>query len=184
MNEKIKMALLGLIAVALVVIAYSLISGDSGTIADPTKPRNTIAGGAADNTSTSERPTSTPATNVANPMTAESAAPAGPSTTVAFDKMVHDFGTITQDSENAQTFTFTNTGTEPLVIENAKGSCGCTVPEYPKNPVLPGETGEIKVVYKPGKQKNQQSKTVTVTANTEPKNTMLTIKANVLEGQS
>ncbi|MBL8011464.1 MAG: DUF1573 domain-containing protein [Flavobacteriales bacterium] len=93
--------------------------------------------------------------------------------------MEHDFGTIKQDSENKYVFTFTNTGKEPLLIENAQGSCGCTVPNYPKEPIAPGGTGEIEVVYKPGKQENQQNKTVTVTANTEPKQTTLRISANV-----
>jgi hypothetical protein len=66
-----------------------------------------------------------------------------------------------------------------LVISNAVGSCGCTVPEYPKHPIAPGETGEINVVYKPGKQEGQQNKTVTVTANTEPAQTVLRILADV-----
>ncbi|MCB0794863.1 MAG: DUF1573 domain-containing protein [Flavobacteriales bacterium] len=104
-----------------------------------------------------------------------------PKTTVNFASYEHDFGTINQDSENKYVFTFTNTGKEPLIIEDAKGSCGCTVPNYPKAPVPPGGTGEIEVVYKPGKQKDQQQKTVTVTANTEPKTTTLRISANVKE---
>ena len=95
--------------------------------------------------------------------------------------MAHDFGKINQDTENKKIFTFTNTGTEPLVISNAVGSCGCTVPSYPKEPIAPGKTGEIEVVYKPGKQKGVQSKTVTITANTEPKTTRLSISADVQE---
>jgi len=100
---------------------------------------------------------------------------------ITFDKFEHDFGNILQDTENKVTFTFTNTGTEPLILQDAKGSCGCTAPNYTKEPVAPGEKGSIEVVYKPGKQKNQQTKTVTVTANTNPKATTLRIKANVLE---
>lgn len=103
----------------------------------------------------------------------------GPKTNITFDTYDHDFGNVPQDSENAYTFTFTNTGSEPLVIEKAKGSCGCTVPTYPKEPIPPGGTGEIGVVYKPGKQKNNQTKKVTITANTDPVQTILTIKANV-----
>jgi hypothetical protein len=104
-----------------------------------------------------------------------------PKTTIQFNEMEHDFGDIYQDSKNEYVFKFKNTGNEPLIIENAVGSCGCTVPEYPKEPIKPGEEGEIKVVYSPGKQKAQQQKTVTITANTEPITTQLKIKANVLE---
>jgi hypothetical protein len=112
---------------------------------------------------------------------AESASQSSSNAQITFAKYEHDFGNILQDSDNKFTFTFTNTGTEPLIIENAKGSCGCTVPEYTKDPIAPGETGKLDIVYKPGKQKNQQTKTITVTANTSPKTTTLRIKANVLE---
>ena len=122
----------------------------------------------------------TPTPNLVNPATEE---PENnlPATTIAFNDMAHDFGKINQDTENKKIFTFTNTGTEPLVISNAVGSCGCTVPSYPKEPIAPGKTGEIEVVYKPGKQKGVQSKTVTITANTEPKTTRLSISADVQE---
>lgn len=105
--------------------------------------------------------------------------PAGPPTTVTFAQMEHDFGTIKQNSENKYIFSFVNTGPNPLIIQDAKGSCGCTVPKYPKQPVAPGETGEIEVVYKPGTQKGDQTKTVTLTANTEPNQTVLKITAMV-----
>ncbi|MFN6115158.1 MAG: DUF1573 domain-containing protein [Flavobacteriales bacterium] len=103
-----------------------------------------------------------------------------PTTTVQFDAMEHDFGDIYQGSENPYVFRFTNTGSAPLVIENAKGSCGCTVPFYAKEPIMPGETSEIHVVYKPGKQQGPQTKSVTLMANTEMGMTILRIKANVL----
>jgi len=106
-------------------------------------------------------------------------APAGPPTTIAFEQMEHDFGTIKQNTENKHIFSFVNTGPNPLIIQDAKGSCGCTVPKYPKQPVPPGETAEIEVVYKPGTQKGNQTKTVTLTANTEPNQTVLKISAMV-----
>ena len=106
--------------------------------------------------------------------------PAGPKTTVAFDNYEYDFGNIAQNSSHKYVYTFTNTGKEPLVISKAKGSCGCTVPRWPKEPIAPGGTGEIEIIYKPGKQKNKQSKTITITANTEPTNTILKVKANVI----
>lgn len=103
-----------------------------------------------------------------------------PLTSFVFDTYDHDFGDLKQDTENEKIFRFTNTGKEPLVIADAKGSCGCTVPEYPKNPIAPGQTGEIKVVYSPGKQTYKQSKTVTITANTEPATTVLKVYANII----
>lgn len=106
--------------------------------------------------------------------------PAGPKTTIKFDKYEHDFGNIAQNSSNKYVYKFTNTGKEPLVISNAKGSCGCTVPRWPKEPVPPGESGEIEIIYKPGKQKNKQSKTITISGNTEPDKTILKVKANVI----
>jgi hypothetical protein len=105
----------------------------------------------------------------------------GPTTTLKFDKPAHDFGKIMQDSKNTYKFKFKNTGSNPLIIENATGSCGCTVPEYPKEPIAPGASAFITVEYSPGKQQGANTKTVTITANTEPKETMLTISANVEE---
>jgi hypothetical protein len=107
--------------------------------------------------------------------------PSSPPTSVSFEKMAHDFGTIKQESEHDYVFKFTNTGSNPLIIESANGSCGCTVPDYPKEPIAPGATGEIKVNYKPGQQKGQQAKTVTIIANTEPRETRLNISAVVEE---
>ncbi|NNC95726.1 MAG: DUF1573 domain-containing protein [Chitinophagales bacterium] len=103
----------------------------------------------------------------------------GPTTTMNFDKMEHDFGTIEQGDKVAHTFEFTNTGSEPLIIQSAKGSCGCTVPQWPKDPVAPGEVGELKVEYDSKGKRNQEVKTVTIMANTEPAITRLTIKAYV-----
>lgn len=104
----------------------------------------------------------------------------GPGTQVSFEVMEHDFGQVLQGSENPYVFKFKNTGDAPLLISNAQGSCGCTVPFYAKDPILPGEESEIHVVYKPGKQEGIQSKTVTFTANTVPKQTILRIRAEVL----
>lgn len=114
--------------------------------------------------------------------TPEPVKPAGPPTAIAFAQTEHDFGKIKQNTENKHIFKFTNTGSNPLIIQDAKGSCGCTVPKYPKEPIAPGEQGEIEVVYSPGTQKGLQTKTVTLTANTEPNQTTLQIKAEVEEG--
>ena len=80
-------------------------------------------------------------------------------------------------------YTFKNTGSEPLVISNAKGSCGCTVPAWPKEPIAPGAEGEIMVRFdSKGKGRvggSTQSKTVTITANTTPPDTRIIIKGKV-----
>jgi len=76
-------------------------------------------------------------------------------------------------------YKFKNTGTEPLIISNAKGSCGCTVPTWPKEPVPPGGTGELKVEFNSKGKPGPQSKRVTVTANTTPTETFLEISGEV-----
>jgi hypothetical protein len=102
-------------------------------------------------------------------------------TTISWDKETHDFGVVKQHTTNTYKFSFTNSGNQPLVISDAQGSCGCTVPEYPKEPVMPGEAAEITVNYSPGTQMGPQQKTVTLTTNTQPNQHMLVIKANVEE---
>jgi len=109
------------------------------------------------------------------------AEPELPATVISFTENEHDYGDIYQDTKNEHIFKFKNTGEEPLVISNAVGSCGCTVPEYPKEPIAPGAESEIKVVFSPGKKEGAQTKNVTITANTDPKQTKIVIKANVLK---
>ena len=74
---------------------------------------------------------------------------------------VWDFKTIQQGDEPEHTFTFKNTGSEPMIISNAKGSCGCTVPSWPKEPIAPGDEGEINVKFNSKGKKGSQNKTVT-----------------------
>lgn len=99
---------------------------------------------------------------------------------MTFDKTIHDFGTI-QEGERVETlFTFTNTGKSDLVIVDARGSCGCTVPEYPKNtPIAPGATGQIRVSFDSSNKPNLQQKTVTISANTDSGRETIRIKAMV-----
>lgn len=99
---------------------------------------------------------------------------------IKFEETTHDFGEIKQNVEVQTLFQFKNTGKVPLVITNASSSCGCTVPEYPKEAISPGESGAIKVVYN-GSGKDAITKTVTLTTNTEQGSEMLTIKAFVKE---
>lgn len=98
---------------------------------------------------------------------------------LTFAKESHDFGTINEGEIVETQFKFTNTGEGPLIISSAQGSCGCTVPEYPNEPVAPGEEGIIKVSFNSSGKPNQQSKTVTLTTNAVPSTKVLTITANV-----
>ena len=110
-------------------------------------------------------------------------AKAGDLPVMTFVESEYDFGTIEGGTNVEHVFKFTNTGKAPLVIVDAKGSCGCTVPSYSKDPVPPGGEGELLVKFN-GTGKNQVSKTVTVTANTEKGKETLIIKAfvNAKEG--
>jgi hypothetical protein len=110
------------------------------------------------------------------------AAPAAPASLadIKMDKTTHDYGTIKQGDNGECTFKFTNNGKEPLVITNCVGSCGCTVPQCPKEPILPGKSGEIKVKYDT-QRVGGIYKTVTVNSNAKSGNVTLTIKGTVEE---
>jgi len=97
---------------------------------------------------------------------------------ITFENKTIDYGVIVQESDPYRVFKFTNTGNEPLVITNAKGSCGCTVPQYSKDPIGPGETGELKVRYDT-KRLGKFIKTVTLTTNVGDEKVVLTIKGEV-----
>ncbi len=97
---------------------------------------------------------------------------------ITFENKTIDYGVIEQESDPYRVFAFSNTGNEPLVITNAKGSCGCTVPQYSKDPIGPGETGEIKVRYDT-KRLGKFIKTVTLTTNQGEEKVVLTIKGEV-----
>jgi hypothetical protein len=101
-------------------------------------------------------------------------------TTMSFDRIKHDFGKVIEDSDNRTTFIVNNTGKNPLLIESVSASCGCTTPSKPEKPIPPGKSDKIEVIFhpKPG-QLNEQTKTITVTANTEPSMSVLTITAFV-----
>ena len=91
-------------------------------------------------------------------------APAAGGASVEFEKDVHDFGNMKQHGDASAEFKFTNTGAAPLIISNAKGSCGCTVPSWPKEPIMPGETSSIKVKYD-SKRVGPINKSVTISSN-------------------
>ncbi|HOW24717.1 MAG TPA: DUF1573 domain-containing protein [Bacteroidales bacterium] len=97
---------------------------------------------------------------------------------ISFDKLVHDYGTIELNGNGDSKFTFTNTGKEPLVLTNVRSSCGCTVPSWPKEPILPGKTGVIDVKYNTGRA-GVINKSVVVTSNARTSTVTLQIKGEV-----
>ncbi|HTB06137.1 MAG TPA: DUF1573 domain-containing protein [Bacteroidia bacterium] len=106
--------------------------------------------------------------------------PADPNAPVmTFEKTDHDFGTIEQNDNGTTYFLFTNTGKEPLVIKEAHGSCGCTVPKWPKTPIGPGQKDTIKVTYDTHRV-GIFVKTVTITSNAKVSPIVLNIKGKVL----
>lgn len=177
MNENLKNALLVIITIATLTNTVILLGDDNDSVSYERTPiNNTAVNNSVVNPVANQSQEITP-----TPV--ETKIPDGPKTSMQFAEMSHDFGDIEQNTTNSKVFTFTNTGEEPLIISDAKGSCGCTVPDYPRQPIAPGETGEIKVEYRPGTQANKQTKTVTITANTEPATTVLRISANVNPGE-
>lgn len=91
-----------------------------------------------------------------------------------------DYGTVAYNSDGRREFVFTNNGNKPLIITNAQGSCGCTVPTYPKEPIAPGAKGVIGVKYDTSRAGQAFTKTVTLTTNAVVPSKTLTIKGNVL----
>ncbi len=122
----------------------------------------------------------TNSTTTAAPTTTSSAKTSTGGPVLTFDKVVHDFGTINEGDKVTTVFNFTNTGNEDLIIVDARGSCGCTVPQYPKNTAIaPGATGEITVSFDSSNKPGNQQKSVTLSANTASGREMLRIKSQV-----
>ena len=103
-------------------------------------------------------------------------------TKIKFDKDTFDFGEIKEGKVVTHLYTFKNTGDKPLKIESARGSCGCTVPEWPKGEIAPGKSAEIKVVFNSKGKRGPQHKTVAISANTNPTQTVIHIKG-IVQGE-
>ncbi|HLU84848.1 MAG TPA: DUF1573 domain-containing protein [Vicingaceae bacterium] len=101
-----------------------------------------------------------------------------------FEEEVKDFGQITQGESVKTIFKFRNVGKSNLIISSAQGSCGCTVPRWPKEPIKPGERGEIEVVFNSEGKSGLQNKTITLVANTIPNTTVIALKGEILAPQS
>lgn len=101
-----------------------------------------------------------------------------------FEQDSHNFGKITQGERVAYSFRFVNKGKSDLLISNVSTACGCTVAEYPKNPIRPGEEGFVKVQFNSEGRKGIQNKAVIIVANTQPNTKVLRIKAQVILPES
>lgn len=179
-KENIKIGLLGVIALTLIVNTY--FASKSRKSYSPPAQTEESSKASTDMPASGQAatPAVAPATINNNAPQTNPAVTNGKSTSMSFARYEHNYGNVAPESTNKTSFVFTNTGKEPLIISGATGSCGCTVPNYPKEPILPGKTGKIDVEFKPSKgQTGVQEKTVTVTANTEPAQTILKIKADV-----
>lgn len=102
---------------------------------------------------------------------------------ITFSKTEHDFGTINEGDIVETIFSFTNTGESELIITNASATCGCTIPEWPREPIAPGGAGQIKVKFNSSGKPNKQSKTVTLTTNTAQGKETVVIKTQVTPKQ-
>ena len=100
-------------------------------------------------------------------------------TSVEFPEKEFKFGTITEGDKVTHIFQVKNTGSKPLIIANAWGSCGCTVPEYPKEPIAPGTTAEVKVTFNSTGKKGEQHKSVTMQMNTVSHNEEIFLSGEV-----
>jgi hypothetical protein len=119
-------------------------------------------------------PVPAPAANTAVPDVSNQ-----PKTSIEFSETKFDFGEIKEGDVVKHVFAFTNTGSNPLIIAEAHGSCGCTVPSYPKEPIPPGGKSSVEVKFNSLAKPGLQEKTVTLTANTDPAQTVLTINSDV-----
>lgn len=105
--------------------------------------------------------------------------PEGPLPEAQFETVDHDFGTVSEGQKVTFDYKFVNKGQAPLIIQNAQPSCGCTVPTWTKDPIPVGGTGFVRAEFDTNAKSGIQNKTITVTANTWPKTTMLKFKAMV-----
>lgn len=99
---------------------------------------------------------------------------------IKFEEEEFDFGKITQGEKVSHAFIFKNTGGKNLIISGASGSCGCTVPEWPREPIKPGAEGKIDVVFNSDGKSGFQEKTVTLVTNCEPATRILKIKTEII----
>lgn len=117
---------------------------------------------------------------VNNPATADGNSDTSAIPVIKFNFEEHDFGQIIQGEKVSIAFKFKNIGKADLVIAAANAGCGCTVPNYPKNPIQPGKEGVVEISFNSAGKRGFQSQRVSIVANTQPNTTVLTLKANVV----
>jgi hypothetical protein len=152
---------------AVIIIAASLFIGLSGCKSNGDKNANTVS-----------------PSLVTNPISADGKKNSGTLPVMTFEQTKHDLGMMIQGEKLAYTFKFTNTGGTDLIVSNCAVTCGCTVAEWPKAPVKPGESAKIEVVFNSAGKSGSQVKTIQVLANTQPNTTELTITAEVYVPES
>jgi hypothetical protein len=162
-----------------IALAGVVLSACNNSGSEETKTENA----ATENTAANSNMLQTDVIN--NPETASQAQQVDPATLAAitFEKYEHNFGKVKEGEKVSHVFKFTNTGANDLIISDARGSCGCTVPQWPKEPIKPGATGEIKVEYDSKGKSGVQKKTVSITANTNPNITTLNITTEVIPAE-
>lgn len=129
--------------------------------------------------SNSERDTLSPDL-VKNPATASEKKSDAQLANMTFSNSEQDFGSIVQGQSITKLYSFTNNSEVDLIISSANGSCGCTIPKWPKKPIKPGQKGEIEVVFNSTGKKGKQNKKVYITANTSPLNNVIVLKGEVV----
>jgi hypothetical protein len=130
--------------------------------------------GTKTNPGISTTPTPTPAVTPA-----ADEKPEGPLPVIEFERTENDFGVVAEGQKVSYTYKFKNTGSAPLIVQTAQPSCGCTVPDWTRDPIPVGGTGFVKAEFDTKGKSGPQTKTITVTANTWPKQTTLKFKASV-----
>lgn len=180
-NKQIQIGLLAVVALLLIANLFGIRNWFGQSEGDKIRQSaaSLMEGQSAKGVTYANQPTTVGNGNIPGTNMNAEQVPQGPTTLIRYDNERFDFGVADEGEVVKHTFKFTNVGKEPLLINNAKGSCGCTVPTWPKEAIPPGGTGEIKVEFNTKGKPGMQSKRVTVTANTTPTETFIEIKGEV-----
>jgi len=116
---------------------------------------------------------------IRNPVTASGNMDTTNVAKMAFEETRFNFGTVNEGDKVKHTFKFNNNGSQPLLIGDARSTCGCTIPKFPKEAIPPGSSGKIDVIFDTTNKPNQQHKPITITANTFPSKTVLHLEGMV-----
>jgi len=165
-----------LVVLAIPAFAFLASCNEDGSADVRDAARATVESASAAATGAADAATNAAANAAA---TVADAVPSGPTTVMSFDETTFDFGTVTEGEKVSHTYKFTNAGDEPLILQNAKGSCGCTVPQWPREPIAPGASGEITVEFNSKGKAGDRNQKVTITANTNPAQSFIYLKGKV-----